>query len=575
MEAEGAAEAVLAEVSGSSADGPSKTGIKGLDELLMGDVNYWISGRSSGRGALKPGSTTLLVGTAGTGKTTMCLQFLAEQGRNEKTPAGEPAASSNEPRTGPNVNRPEKAAKGGEAPEGEPAGPTATGTGDMSETLYVNFETPPESIRRVYDPTTTGNRARLFERLFGAWQTLYRRRGNLDLNLLLAELRFVMTTKKVKRVALDGLSDLLATTQRDDYARLVEAVIGTIRDVNRDARTFVAFEFDPSRLETQFPAVEGLSATADNVVVLRQILINDEFRKTAYVLKARGMSPDAQVREVRITGSRPPVLSIGSGLESYSDLLSNRPRPVEVYLQLFAENPAEARVNDWLVARLNELFGYKVHTFGFSRPAMNRTIDDAISTSGRIPHSDVKVVSLDEWWVPRVRRAGTEACAGAEGGGGGVEHPLLPLDTLFRRRASDPDELFADEDKAHKAFMKPTPGSANAGAPRRKAPEAAEAGGHETPQYYASPAQFWVFEVEKAGAVGPDVLAPDVVVPNAAAPAAGPLAQMLALPNYTDFAMFCVNRAMLYPLMHGGAGSRADEPKEGRGGRKCRSGRRT
>jgi KaiC/GvpD/RAD55 family RecA-like ATPase len=470
----------------------AKTGIRGLDELLKGDVNYWITDARN-EGALGDGTTTLLVGTTGTGKTTMCLQFLAAED-------------------------------------------------DKSQTLFVNFDTRPTAIASLYEvrsqaATSDTDAARdaagepaadrgcaatqaqpgaAFGGLFDKWQTLYRRRGNLDLNLLLSELRFVMREKSVKRIALDGLSDLLATTQRDDYARMVEAVLGTIRDVDPRALIFVAFEFDARTLETEFPVVEGLSATADHVVALRRILINDEFRKTAYVLKARGMNPDAQVREVHITGDINEPVSIRSGLESYRDLLSHHPRPIEVYLQLFAENPAERRFNRWMVEHLKALFGYTVHTFGFSRSAIARTLQDAVAKPGRIPYADVKVFSLDEWWVREYGAPGQSGAVQPRRESGPADHPLLAFDSFFHRPPA------VDDPQTQAARP---PGEA----PNRLA------------QYHSSPAQFWVFEVEKATDVG-------FAAAHSRINAQGSTeveARLLAVPNYTDFAMFCVNRQIL------------------------------
>lgn len=449
-----------------------KTGTVGLDELLEGDVDYWIGGvaRKTVK-ALDPGSTTLFVGTTGTGKSTICLQFLAA----EK---------------------------------------------DKSQTLYVNFETSVEDTRRGYQHVES------FNRLFGEWNALYRRRANLDLNLLLTEIRFVMLHRNVRRVALDGLSDLLATTDQANYARLVEAVLGTIRETNSDAITFVTLEFDPRQLETELPAVKGLSATADNVVVLRQVLINDQFRKTAYVLKARGMNSDAQVREVRITADPRGPLRIGSGLESYSNLLSDRPTPVRIDLQLFAENAAERKVNSWLKRRLKRLFGYDVRTFGFSRPAMTRTINDAISPTGRIPHSDVKVVSLDEWWV-REYGVPTQQPVRPEDL---PEHPLLPVGALFDSPQFDAVARKRPWNLAENEALGSPDGMSTAEDVRG------------VPRYRSSPAQFWVFEIEKASALLPR--------------SNPPRSDLLAVPNYTDFAMFCVNPGVL-AMLTGSSGALA------------------
>src|SRR3990172_4878707 len=49
-----------------------KTGIQGLDELIAG--------------GLKPASLTLLTGTAGTGKTILCSQFLYEGAKTFNEP---------------------------------------------------------------------------------------------------------------------------------------------------------------------------------------------------------------------------------------------------------------------------------------------------------------------------------------------------------------------------------------------------------------------------------------------------------------------------------------------------------
>src|SRR5207248_688903 len=113
-----------------------------------------------------------------------------------------------------------------------------------------------------------------FQVLFENWHSVFRRRGNLDINMLLAEVRQVIRQKAIRRVAVDGLSDLLATTQKDDYARLVELLLGTIRDAGRDrVTTFITFELEAKDTDAGHVAIEGLSAAADNVVVLRQMAI--------------------------------------------------------------------------------------------------------------------------------------------------------------------------------------------------------------------------------------------------------------------------------------------------------------
>jgi KaiC/GvpD/RAD55 family RecA-like ATPase len=408
------------------------TGIPGLDELLHSKVfsTYWIQSAIDPNWRVEPsmslleGTTTLLMGTAGTGKTTACLQFL--------------------------------------------------NASDPIQSLYVNFEQPVSLIRKFFPDALLTN-----------LHSIYRRRGNLDINVLLAEVRHVITKKQIGRIAIDGLSDLLATTDQDDYARLVEQLLGTIHDAGRDlVTTFITFELEAKQVIAGRLAIEGLSAAADNVVVFRQIAINDEFRKTAHVLKARGMSPDRQVRELVMTSDSKYPLRIVNGLESYSGLLSGKPKPVKVVLQLFAENKAELQFNLRLKRRLQKVFKYPIEMFGFSRSAMNRTLEDFTSPTSRVPPTDIKVLSLDEWWI---REFGTLKKE---------EVRLLPLDPFFM--------------------------------PREKVSPSGD------PPYMPSLQQFWFFEIEKASIVLPDEKEKPKDKQTYQA-------HLLGIPNYTDFGLFCFN----------------------------------
>lgn len=451
------------------------TGTEGLDEMLLNDQNFWVESAIAHRAvrthknALKSGTTTLVLGTAGTGKSTLCLQFLAHEGLSL-----------------PKEER-EKVFK---------------------KALYIDFENPADRLKTLFPNVETlgADMKEAWDDFFTHANIVYRHRSNLDLNVLLAEIRFVMRKNEVTRVVVDGLSDLLATTDTADYARLVETLLWTLRTAHKSERpldesarpvtTFVTFELPPQKIATidaGHLGVEGLSASADNVIVLQQLSINDELRRTIYILKARAMNPDRKVREIvfDLTPGRDRPLAIGGGLETYTGLLNNRPEPVRILLQLFAENSAERDYNAKLATRLVQLFRYDVKMYGFSESSITRTYLDMISQTRRVPPSDIKVLSLDEWWIRDLTARQAQARKNI---------PLLSLDPFLL-----PVEVTSSgEHSAHSASL-----------PVR------------------TQAQFWVWEIEKASMVIP------------AERNVSTQSSLLAVPHSMDFGLFCVNTKVL------------------------------
>ena len=286
------------------------------------------------------GSTTVIVGQPGAGKSTMCLQFLraAEQ-------------------------------KG----------------------FYINFEKPPSETKGVLE--------------------LYRRRGNLDVNCLLTEIRYVVLKHRIKRIAIDGLSSLLATCSEEEYAQLIERILSTIDQLAFEIRKsegkpshtitlFITFEPDnPTGTNTNVPR---LSALADNLLIVRPITIQDEVRHAVRIAKARHSNHDRTIRELRVgtANTASAEAEITPGLESYRGLLSGRPRLIKPSLQLFHENKAQRKYNNKLKAHLKHVFNFNNLTvFGFSRDSISRSLIDLSLPETRFPSSHVRVLALDEWAV--------------------------------------------------------------------------------------------------------------------------------------------------------------------------------
>jgi KaiC/GvpD/RAD55 family RecA-like ATPase len=415
------------------------TGTAGLDAMLSGRSGY-LQGAMVERErylkCLQRGSTTLLLGDSGSGKTLLCLQFLLNQGL-----------------------RPQ----------------------DLERTLYVNFENTPAHVRDMFPNAEIAHR-------LSFCNFLYRRRSNLDVNLWLAELCHVIRVRRIERLAIDGLSDLLATIEQKEYSRIVETLLVAVRRASKARCTmFVTYETSHDATEKQ-SRIEGLSVTGDNVLILQQLLVNDELRKTIYVLKARRQDHDAQLREVTVSHTEGSVLplSIVPGLENYRNILSGKPEALNVVLRLLSENTAEHEFNSKIAARLQNIHGCTVRNLEFSRSEIISTLDTAVASSGSAtPATDITLMSLDEWWVRDygiARRPERQRYRFA-----GV-HPLMPIDPNHN---SAPSLRF------------PPSSSLNC--------------------------EHWVFENEKATVVS---LGTDGETLKS---------ETLATPNYLDFGLFCVS----------------------------------
>lgn len=438
------------------------SGVPGLDEMLTGERDYWArpsdvlltrqmpepGERQAGTdNGLFPGSVTFLIGRAGTGKSNCAIQFLLAHN-------------------------------------------------NLGRCLYVNFENRPQQIHAWYPGhSSQGDRLR-------RCHSLYRRRSQLDLNLLAAEIRWMVKEHRIERIAFDGLSDVEVVIGTKDFSLLIEELVAMVRMANLDAQRttdgqpptlitiFISLEANPD--SGAFSSVELKDSPADNVVVFRQVTINDVRRKTVEVRKARGQDPDRQVRELIVRSGDKYPLRILPGLDNYRQLAGGNPEPVRVALQLVSENRGEEIYNSRLTERLRLLFGYEVTPFGFSRGEIASTLLDIASGMDRIPFSDVKLLHVDEWWVRELRvksRRLKERLAS-------LPHPLLRLNEFL---VTDPSP---DQRNSQQSFNQMS-------------------------------TDFWAIELEKSCI--PIVPRNSLDVPFRA--------DVISLPSYADFGIFSVNRA--------------------------------
>jgi circadian clock protein KaiC len=216
------------------------TGVTGLDEMLDGGV--W------------RGTTTLLAGPSGAGKTTIGLQFALEGARN-----------------------------------GEP-------------TLYMNFqENPTQLVRTIrglgFDPDTM--RAQGLE-------LVYASPVELQIDSIIVDMFRRIRQRRVRRVVIDALGDLASAAT--DSQRLHDYLYALVQHFAASTITSIL------NLEVVSGATSGLSIQnamsylSDNVLLL-SLDGENRTRRRLRVLKTRGSAHDTKVREVEITGAGLRVLS--------------------------------------------------------------------------------------------------------------------------------------------------------------------------------------------------------------------------------------------------------------------------
>ena len=228
------------------------TGIAGLDDLL--------------HGGLLRGTTTLVTGDPGVGKTVTALHFLLNG-----------------------------------AVQGEPGS-------------YISFQEDPNQLTQV---------ARNFgfdlEQLQaqGLVDMFYTSPVELDVDEHM--LKIVETVERVdaRRVVVDSISDFEAGTVRDPdrYFNYVYSLVQWFK--NRGITAMLTYErsemFGGGLIMTGL----GISHIADNALVLRYVPVGSEIRRALTVLKARGSEHSKEVREYLISeGEGPRVGGLMSGVFS-------------------------------------------------------------------------------------------------------------------------------------------------------------------------------------------------------------------------------------------------------------------
>jgi len=215
------------------------SGIEGLDRLMGGGI--------------RTGSTTLLAGPTGSGKTTIGLQFALEA-LTERVPA-----------------------------------------------LFINFQENPTLLQQ----SIRSMRVQIQDLEAAGLKFMYASPVELQIDSLIVSLFRRIRDEKIQRVVIDSISDLV--TVASDRERVHDYLYSLIQHLTVNGVTSVLAYETASGLAASGVGVPGdrISFMADNVVLLSMDM-KDKIKRTLAVVKARGSAHDLNIHpiEIGVTGVR-------------------------------------------------------------------------------------------------------------------------------------------------------------------------------------------------------------------------------------------------------------------------------
>lgn len=255
--------------------GRVKTGILELDEML--------------HGGFMRGDAVMLAGAAGTGKTTLALQYLVNGVK-----MGEPG-------------------------------------------VYVTFEELPDQIYR--DAMNFGWDLRALEE-----QNMFRLVcTSPDVMLEAGESNIIDESVKdiqPKRLVVDSLSHLEMFVEKGNLRMEAYRLIMHLK--NKGLSSILLWE-SPQITGSTFTVTDvGMSFLVDGIVLLKPVEIESSMRKALVVLKLRGSDHDKKLREFQITKSG---VKIEGAFTNYQGLISGAPTRVasEKFMELFRGTAASEK----------------------------------------------------------------------------------------------------------------------------------------------------------------------------------------------------------------------------------------
>ncbi len=307
---------------------------------------------------ITPGTTTLVAGPVGSGKTTLCKQFLKANPRYI------------------NIKK-------------------AITLTDLPPKPLLQ----PKPVLISFDIFPAGYEDRNIE-ILDFTQTKF------DLNVLVSHIGWIFDgDSPPDKIGFDGLSEWITMFDEPEAARMLEVLMVTVLQTRRTPAVFMTYALE---LNDDPLGPHALGMNADNIIVVRQIAINDQLRRILYILKGGGgirepETPRECILLHRENSDEPELVVVKDTLDYYTGLLgrSGDLKSANVLLQLFAENNSEQKLNKELYEAVKQQHESRLNiTYTqFSRSEIGSTLDTAQNDHSPGESATLKVQSVDEWWL--------------------------------------------------------------------------------------------------------------------------------------------------------------------------------
>lgn len=207
------------------------------------------------------------------------------------------------------------------------------------------------------------------------------------------------TPKRHRRLVIDSLSDL----ERNIRDPLVfNDFVATLLNMASDWGVTVLLVYEGDTIRDRDISSSGsLSFLSDNVVLLRQVQVNDVARKCLAIQKARGRRHDPAVAElIYVSGPSDGFhVEVRKGFEGMTRVLTGHPEAANIELRMFHENDPERIQNRRFYRAMRRRFGDRVRYVPFDLGQGRRAFWHGVKGGDVRPDADVTVVSLDQPWV--------------------------------------------------------------------------------------------------------------------------------------------------------------------------------
>lgn len=317
------------------------SGVNGLDKLLVKKES------KEEQGGFIKGSSILVAGDVGTGKTTLGLHFLNEGVKKEK---------------------------------------------DKENVLFVSLQETEDEIKKMskkfkFELWKSENEERFKVRSFSPI--------TLNCDEFVFELRKEMEEGKFKRAVIDNISDLSIVIRKEiDLRNFISSLAKMF--INMGATPLFTFGFSKRFAKFEEAETEILLLNVDTIIMLGGFGIGNEIKKGLLVLKMRKSNHDNELKMIDIDEDG---LKVVTGEWPVEGLLSGERKDIQIFLKLFYENDAEKKINEELIENFKGRYP-TLEAITVLRPKLKDQLWD-FEESERY-RSNVKIVSLDASWIDKL-----------------------------------------------------------------------------------------------------------------------------------------------------------------------------